>query len=85
MHFCGAFYARNGIAFEQETENHFRLLDWQVHPVQRLVAGVRENLTALGALVALAVLALTEFVAFRQLWQVICGSPLEFHSQKPDT
>jgi hypothetical protein len=64
MNFGGAFDARNGVAFEQETENHFGLLDRQVHAVQSLVAGIRENLAALGALVALAVLAFTEFAAF---------------------
>jgi hypothetical protein len=65
MHFCGSFDARNGIAFEQEAENHFSFFDWEVHPIQRLVAGIRENLSALGALVALAGAAFTEFAAFR--------------------
>ena len=64
MYFRSAFHARNGVAFEQGTENHFRLLDWQVLAVRRLVTGIREDLAALGALVALAVMALTEFAAF---------------------
>ncbi len=62
--FRGTFNARNRVAFEQKTENHFCFLDWQVHPVQRLVTCIREYLAALGALVSLAVLALTELPAF---------------------
>jgi len=64
MHFRCAFDARNGITFEQETENHFRLLDWQVHAVKGLVTGIREYLAALVALVALAGSAFTELTAF---------------------
>jgi hypothetical protein len=64
VNFRGAFDARYVVAFEQETENHFRLLDWQVHAVKRLVAGIRENVAARSTLVALAALALAEFAAF---------------------
>jgi hypothetical protein len=41
MYFRRAFDARNRISFEQETENHFCLFDWQVHSVQGLVTGIR--------------------------------------------
>jgi len=37
-------HARNGIAFEHETENHLHFLDWQIRAVQGPVASIRENL-----------------------------------------
>jgi hypothetical protein len=43
---------RNGVAFEQHPQNHFSLLDWQVHAVQRLFLRLGERLVALAALVA---------------------------------
>lgn len=36
---CGdPLNARNAIAFEQKTQNHFGLFDRQVHPFERLIA-----------------------------------------------
>jgi hypothetical protein len=63
MYFRSAFHARNGVAFEQETETISAFSIGRYMP-SRLVTGIREDLAALGALVALAVMALTEFAAF---------------------
>ncbi len=76
MYFRGAFYTRNGVAFEQETEYYFRPLNGQVHAVPGLVTGVREYLAALGALVAPAGAALTEFSAF-------CSAIVAGHCESP--
>ena len=76
MNFGDALDARNAVTFEQETENHFGLLDGQVHAVQGVVTGIREHLAALVALVALAVLALTEFPTF-------CPAIVAGHCESP--
>ena len=57
VHFRGTFDARNGVAFEQETEDHFGLFDWQVHAVQMILAWLQKYLGALAALIALVTLA----------------------------
>jgi hypothetical protein len=59
-----SFDARHAVTFEQETEHHFSLFDGQVHPIEAVIAGIRENLAALRTLVALAVITLSEFPAF---------------------
>ena len=46
-------------------------LQGQVHPLKRVVAGFGKNLPALGALIALAIAALSDFrQSIRQLWHV---------------
>jgi hypothetical protein len=47
-----------------EPENHLRFRDWQVHAVQSVVAGIREDLIALGTLITLEVTAFPEAPAF---------------------
>ena len=49
------------IAFDDHAQNGFRLLNWQVHAVEGVVAGVRAHLAALGTFIALAH---AEFAAF---------------------
>ncbi len=79
-----ALHGRNAVAFEQELQNHFGLLDGQIHAVKRLIAGIREYLAALVALIALAVPRLPNLRhSVRQLWQVIVNL-LEIHSQNAD-
>jgi hypothetical protein len=52
-----------------------------------LFVRLREGFSALGATVTLkSIVVLSMFWAsIRQLWQVTVKSPVEFHSQKPDT
>jgi hypothetical protein len=57
MHLRGAFDARHGVSFEQETDNHLRLLHGQVHTIKWLVLRREEGLGALLALKALVTLA----------------------------
>jgi len=64
MDFGNAFHGRSAVALKQELENHVGLLDGQIHSIQAVIAGVREHLAALLALVALAVLAFTKLPAF---------------------
>jgi hypothetical protein len=64
MDFGDALDRGDGVALKQELHNQLGLLDWQVHAVQGVIAGVREHLTALLALVALAVPAFTKLAAF---------------------
>ena len=80
-----ALDTRHAITFEEEPQNRFGLLDGQIHAVQRVITGIRENLAALLALVALAITALSKLSAFRPA--IVAGHSetlLEFHSQAPD-
>lgn len=56
--------AGHAVSLQQHGEHQFSLLHGNVHAVQGAVTSICEHLTALGALVALAVLALTELPAF---------------------
>lgn len=56
-----ALYARNGITFEQQLENHFRLVDGRVHSVQVIFSRLQESLGALAALIPLVTFAVVSF------------------------
>lgn len=58
MNSRGTPNTRNGVAFEQEANNHFCLLDWQVHAVKRSVVRLGERLSALAATKALKPIAM---------------------------
>lgn len=58
MDFGSAFNARNAVAFEQKPEKHFGLLNGQVHAIERVITGAREDATALVALAPLTIAAL---------------------------
>src|SRR5579863_510383 len=65
VNFSEALHTRNAVAFEQEFQNHFGLLDGQVHSVKRIVSRLREGLAALTALVSRKLVSrLSELAAF---------------------
>ena len=57
-------HARNAVTFQQELQDEFSFFNRQVHAVQGVIAGVREHLATLRALIALAIPPLPEAAAF---------------------
>jgi hypothetical protein len=79
MYFREPYDAGDTVALKQELENHLGFLDGQVHAVKRGVAGIREHLAALRALIALTRTAFTELPAIGTTGMA-CHSGLELSS-----
>jgi hypothetical protein len=64
MNVCQTDHARNTVTFQQELQDEFGFVNRQVHTIQGVVAGIREHLPALRALVALAIPTLPKAATF---------------------
>src|ERR1035438_7577211 len=64
MNAGNALDRRNAIALKQELEHQLGAIHGQVHAVQGVVTGIREDFAALLALVALAILTLPRLPTF---------------------
>lgn len=59
-----ALHAGNAVTLQEHLQNRFSLFDGQVHAVKGVIAGVREHLPALRALIALTITAFSKATAF---------------------
>lgn len=56
-----AFDARNGIAFQEQPKDGPSPFDGEIHPLQRLIAGINKQSSALPTLIPLPPPALPKF------------------------